>query len=623
MMKVISVLSLTLVCSILAVLLLPISVYAEDSDNPPPIAITVVVPREDNPIPTPQPNSHHIYPVQVWESREDGRRHIIRVYELGAHENPAHIPREPFERDGFRFELAEIVRREIPAHSIREHEEIVTLSTQTNDLATVIALLSSTLDYLTDDGYFGVLALDISSIRIESQGTTSSNFTASQTREFPHLSSPDTSLVPRTITNGGRTYSLADVQWRTQSSSAVDHREVANTHTAVATYTRTGTRTSTIGYTTTAVYRGQISRIAVGRTEFTASFIGIPIVTPVVNMQPTPEAAENQIQETETEAEKPEVIATPGPTVIENVVVEQVQVGGIVIEMETAVPAPPPNEDIKADEEITPEDEPSSVSFDNILIALLFIGGLVLAYFIGKKGKAMLGLMRRASCLLLLCILIFGVSQAAYAAELPRYEFGVRNNESAAHFNGQTRQTTNEVGISEQYREITMHFNPLNDHQNVMHFAPGRNNMAVRASPVAHIQSGNAHNYSYGATIGVLTVERLGRTVNVIAGATMEAMDFGGGHFSFTGLNSGNTGIIGHNRGSAGFFSFVRNLQEGDILTLEAGGITRSYSVSMLYIVADNDFSPLMEFGDHRLTLVTCVEYQRNQRRIAVALALE
>jgi LPXTG-site transpeptidase (sortase) family protein len=134
-----------------------------------------------------------------------------------------------------------------------------------------------------------------------------------------------------------------------------------------------------------------------------------------------------------------------------------------------------------------------------------------------------------------------------------------------------------------------------------------------RDSPASHHSS-----YLYGDFLGVLKVERMNRAVNVYAGATMEAMDKGGGHFSFTGLNSGNTAIIGHNRGSAGFFSFVKDLRQGDIITLEAGGVTRRYAVSMTYTISESDFEPLMQFGDTRLTLVTCLEYQRDQRRVAV-----
>ena len=104
----------------------------------------------------------------------------------------------------------------------------------------------------------------------------------------------------------------------------------------------------------------------------------------------------------------------------------------------------------------------------------------------------------------------------------------------------------------------------------------------------------------------------------------MSAMDFGAGWFSFSGLNTGNTALIGHNRGTRnGFFSFVRHLQEGDIITLEAGGVTRSYAVTMIYYIEETDFTPLLQFGDDRLTLITCREYFQTQRRIAIAIPIE
>ena len=621
MRKTISALTLALAVVLASVTLIPIAVYANDDDNS-PIAITVVIPREEvRGAEVSDPNPHNIYPVQVWESREDGRRQIIRVYELNENENPAHIPRGAFERDGFRFELAEIVRREIPAHSVIDHAETIEIITQTNDLASVIRLLSPTIDYLREDGYFGVLTLDISTIEIVSQGTTSSNFTATQTREYPHLSSPDTSLVPRTINHGGRTYNLVNVEWRSQSTTAVDFTQVASTFTAVATYSRVGTRTSTIGYTTTAVYRGQISRIAVGRTEFTASFVGIPIVTPIITQNPPTQA--------NTETATPTPTPLPVPTTIENITVEQVHVGGIVIETEQVMANP--TDDVEdnaavADDEIENSDSDGSL-LRYVIIGLLFVGGMVIAFFAGKKGKAMLAGMRKVSCfiaaLLMIGGIMLGTSQAVYAAELPRYGFGNQNRQNAensTHFNesppNSAAYTQTTESAAQQNANAVIHFNPS---------TAASDGIAVRASPARHFstESGNTHGYIYGNRIGVLTVERLNRTVNVIAGATMEAMDFGGGHFSFTGLNSGNTGIIGHNRGRTGYFSFVRNLHKGDIITLEADGITRSYAVSMTFIIGDNDFSPLMEFGDNRLTLITCVEYQSNQRRIAVALALD
>ena len=548
---------------------------ADDSDQS--IAITVVVPRPE--INTAPPQVHHLYPTHVWENNTANRREIIRVYELREDESPAHIPREAFERDGFRYELAEIVRREMPAHSTKEHIEGISVSTQTNDLATIIKLLAPTLEYLTDEGYFGVLALDISSIATESDGTRTTSHGVSITREFPHLSNTDTSLVPRTITEGGRTYNLASVDWRTQGTAAVDHTQIASSFTAVATYSGTATRTSTIGYTTTAEYRGQISRIATGRTEFTVHFIGIPIVTPMVSLVlPEQEATYTEDHETAepqptpAPVPVPEEVPEPVPTtaVIDSVTVQNVHIGGIVIEREIV------EQDILGDEisnESADEngDEAGGSNTGNIFTAILFIAGLVLAYFAGKKGKAMLGMLKKAACIILPVILILGLHEVAFASqtpELPSYSFG-RGREEAA-----------------------------------LHTAPSH---------------ANANHYNYGEDIGKLTVERLGRTINVIAGATDEAMGRGAGHFSFTGLNTGNTGLIGHNRGRTGYFSFVRELQEGDIITLEAGGVTRSYSVAMLYTIDESDFGSLMQFENTRLTLITCLEYVPGKRRVAVA----
>ncbi|MCL1996808.1 MAG: sortase, partial [Defluviitaleaceae bacterium] len=127
----------------------------------------------------------------------------------------------------------------------------------------------------------------------------------------------------------------------------------------------------------------------------------------------------------------------------------------------------------------------------------------------------------------------------------------------------------------------------------------------------------------YGDILGYIHIERLNRTVTIVGGATMAAMDIGAGHFSFTGLNYGNVGLIGHNRGRTnGFFSFVRLLQDGDIISKTVGNTHRRFVVSYVSTIHETDFSPLNQFGDNRLTLITCVEYVRHQRRVAVALEM-
>ena len=63
------------------------------------------------------------------------------------------------------------MQREVPVESTREHTEVFSFDTQTDDLATVISAVSPTLEGTTPDGYSGVLMLDISTIAVESQGT--------------------------------------------------------------------------------------------------------------------------------------------------------------------------------------------------------------------------------------------------------------------------------------------------------------------------------------------------------------------------------------------------------------------------------------------------------------------
>jgi len=224
------------------------------------------------------------------------------------------------------------------------------------------------------------------------------------------------------------------------------------------------------------------------------------------------------------------------------------------------------------------------------------------------RGLAMAGL-----------FLMLSVSSALPILAAPPNIFG--GGERAIHINENAAPTANSVTVATRIYSA-----------NQVHTSYGT---AESIGVVGAVQTeavhfniatgGNVNNivqqdYSYGTFLGTLRVERLNRSVRIYGGASMAAMDRGAGHFSFTGLTSGNIGLIGHNRGARnGFFSFVRLLQEGDILTLDVGDTVRTFQVAMEEIVDETDFSLLQQFGDNRLTLVTCVEYVRNQRRIAVA----
>lgn len=274
-------------------LLSPVYALAAEDNTASHVTITVVMPGEDaiddgqlitgnseddDPSADILPAIPKLYPTDVSETEENGVRRIVKTYELGAADDPADIPRESFERDGWVYSLTDITKKETAAANTREHTEVVTVNTDTKDMEAILPLLAQMKEYKTGDGYFGVLTLDVSGITVETAGTKKSSYTASIKREYPHLSANDTSLIPKTVTEGSRTYTLASVDWTAQTADTVDYDRVPVSYTAVATYTAPASKTVITGYITTAKYKGTVSKLNQGVTVYTAYFTGSEIV---------------------------------------------------------------------------------------------------------------------------------------------------------------------------------------------------------------------------------------------------------------------------------------------------------------------------------------------------------
>jgi hypothetical protein len=247
----------------------------DDGGEPSNVTITVVIPDpvpepEDEPAPEeiPVPEVCEImtlYPCDVTEIRGDNEWRIIKTYELTAEEKPEFIPRNSFERSGWKFSLTDIIRKETSNVETRDYTQKVTVETATKELEKILPLLSQTVEYRSDDGFVGILTLDIASIKVESAGTKTTSYTMSVTREYPRLTSNDTSFIPKTVEDNGKIYTLAGVEWRSGNNVTVDYESLAEYYTAVATYTATGTSTKVTGYVTTAVYSGTLAKLSEGK----------------------------------------------------------------------------------------------------------------------------------------------------------------------------------------------------------------------------------------------------------------------------------------------------------------------------------------------------------------------
>jgi hypothetical protein len=323
-----------LILLLVPLLTAPAYAQAAETDEPSHVTITVVMPEskhepESEPAPfpalpefpqpeppAPMPDIPVLYPTGVHEILENGVRWIVRTYELGAGENPDHIPRGSFERGGWMYSITDITKKETAAAEAKEHTEIITVNTESKEMEAILRQLAPTMEFISEDGFAGVLTLNVSSIAVETAGTRTSGYTASATREYPHLSSNDTSLVPKTITDGGRTLTLATVDWRTNYSATVDYEQIPASYTAVATYTANASRTVVTGYTTTAEYKGEVSRLNQGKTVYTAYFMGTEILPeriPPEIIEPAPEATPEPAPEPLPEPEdEPGAEAEPG-----------------------------------------------------------------------------------------------------------------------------------------------------------------------------------------------------------------------------------------------------------------------------------------------------------------------
>jgi len=156
-----------------------------DSGNGSNVNITVMLPVQavesettsESEASLPAYNYSPLYPVDVSELYSESGRQIIKTYELTADENPEDISRDGFERDGWRYELTDITKKETTSAAAREHTETRSIDTSSRDIDVILDQLAPTLEYQSGDGYIGILALDISTITVEMTGNAVAGYT--------------------------------------------------------------------------------------------------------------------------------------------------------------------------------------------------------------------------------------------------------------------------------------------------------------------------------------------------------------------------------------------------------------------------------------------------------------
>lgn len=231
---------------------------------------------------TPPPPT--FYPAEVRTSQENGITRLEKVYYLTAHDDPAAIPTGDFEREGRRYTLLDVLKTDMTESDTKDYAEVITLESKTKDLSEIIPVLEPELEVTTEDGYLGTLRPDYTSIQVEAAGYKNKSWTVSANREYPNLSDADVSLLPKSIEDGGRTLTLADVSWQ----------ESGEHYNAIATYTGTANSKYATGYNVTVDYTGEVTKTSCDTVVYTAVFSSTEPVTRLTQ----PAQVEPEVKET-------------------------------------------------------------------------------------------------------------------------------------------------------------------------------------------------------------------------------------------------------------------------------------------------------------------------------------
>lgn len=146
-------------------------------------------------------------PEDVVSENRDGRQLIIKTYTLPPDADPSELIEEPFELEGYTYHHLETVKEEQAFKDSKAQTEVVTLETNTDDLAKILEQLAPTMEY-NKDGYSGTLTLDHTTIQTEAAGYTTKYYTITDTKQFPGLSRNDPSCVPTTTVKNGSMMAL-------------------------------------------------------------------------------------------------------------------------------------------------------------------------------------------------------------------------------------------------------------------------------------------------------------------------------------------------------------------------------------------------------------------------------
>ncbi len=263
---------------LLCVLLLSVTVHAAESDLPEGVNVTDITERQTESDYDPP----KFFPTDIQSKDEDGVKLLLKTFEVSPEVSPAELVESGLSQNEVEYELRDVLRTVAPDEQERKTvSQTITVSSESDKREEIVALLQNTLDY-SADGYGGQLLLDEASITTEVEDTEGYTYAVTDTREYPGLVRNDPALLPKTVTKGGVTLTLADVKW----SPGSENDPNPSSYSATALYKGSANGSRPSGYTAAATYTGEVVKTVPGNIIYTLVYAAKP--APVVEVAPEP-----------------------------------------------------------------------------------------------------------------------------------------------------------------------------------------------------------------------------------------------------------------------------------------------------------------------------------------------
>lgn len=238
--------------------------------------------------------ANEIIPTNIQRNElENGVKEIVKVYELDRSQELIvdinSFVEGDVEYNYFATDSTEIV--ETDEKEITHTVQIETLHNKRDNLLTYYDL---TIDYTTDDGYHGTLALQEETLNTEVKGYVTKYYQVYENRTYPNLPSNDVAFIPKTINVNGYGYTMSNIGW-TYNSNFAENSIIPDTYTASATYERTASSQNATGYITTVEYKGMGTKKTKDVVKYEVRFRTEPIeVIEVVEEVEVPKSTESE-----------------------------------------------------------------------------------------------------------------------------------------------------------------------------------------------------------------------------------------------------------------------------------------------------------------------------------------